>query len=165
MSPDGDGGSYLVLRPTQGLFDLLVALLYPHPQTIQPHHLGKIGCSQFTALGSLRAISRVISREIGHQVPTCQFWHALGVCRHNHQSSPFGRSIGTSLTLKRPPCLCVSIKEAPLDFHPRALLPSRSIYDLWPHPLHTPHPLPDASRHATASVPEHTLSHAQPVPS
>ena len=42
MSPDGGVGAYLEVRPAQFVFDLLVALLDPVADTVDPHHLGNI---------------------------------------------------------------------------------------------------------------------------
>jgi len=43
VSSDGLIAPYLILRPAQGMFDLLVALLDPGTQPVEPNDLLEIG--------------------------------------------------------------------------------------------------------------------------
>jgi hypothetical protein len=44
VAPDGPVTANLEVGPAELAFDLLVALLDPVPQPIQPHHLGQVAC-------------------------------------------------------------------------------------------------------------------------
>jgi hypothetical protein len=46
VPPDRFVTPHLVLGPAQGMFDLLVTLLDPHPQPVQSDHLFQTGSSE-----------------------------------------------------------------------------------------------------------------------
>ncbi len=62
---DRDIGADLEVGPAQLVLDLLVALLHPVPQAVDPHHLGQ-GCGRVRAVRLLRAAG---AGQVGDQVP------------------------------------------------------------------------------------------------
>lgn len=65
MSSDSLVSAYLVLRPAQSMFDLFVALLDPHAQSIKPDDLFEAGWGK-----QLFAFHMVRWRgQIGHEIP------------------------------------------------------------------------------------------------
>jgi hypothetical protein len=111
---DGPIRGNLQVGPTELTLDLLVALLDPVPQPIQPHHLGQVG-----PLGA--AAGR--SSQVGQQVPAAVHGQPGRVGGGHHQPQPPIRTPAGQSGVGCPPGVGVAIAEAPPDASPLARLP------------------------------------------
>src|SRR5438093_13315387 len=65
MPSDGLVAAHLVLGPPQSMFDLFVALLVPHAQSVESDHLFQTGWREWWVVPSACACGR----QVGDQVP------------------------------------------------------------------------------------------------
>jgi hypothetical protein len=130
---DGPIRANLEVGPTELTLDLLVALLDPVPQPIQPHHLGQVG-----PLGA--AAGR--SSQVGQQIPSCcaraarpgRWWRPPAAAADPDPSRPVQRRLPTRRRCghRGSAAGCVATGQASWDPASRAHRP--------PRPEHGPPP-------------------------
>jgi hypothetical protein len=70
VPPDRRVGAGHEVGPAQLLLELLVALLHPVPQAVQPDDLGRVGRGERWSI----RVRRVRVREVGREMPRRQWW-------------------------------------------------------------------------------------------
>src|SRR5215218_3655084 len=115
MAADGLIGAHLKIGEAQFSLDLLVALLHPHPQTVEPYHLLEIRRRKLAFLGSVGTRSGQIRR----QIPAAVGGQRGRIGGYRHQAHRLLRTVAHKrLYLRCPPSLFASVPKAPDDGSP-----------------------------------------------
>lgn len=80
MPADRHPGAYLILRPPKRTFDLLIALLNPRSETVQPYYFGDIRLRQ----RHICALLDVGRRSVSDEIPGGEFGQALRISRRHY---------------------------------------------------------------------------------
>jgi|RhiMetdeSRZDD1v2_1073273.scaffolds.fasta_scaffold19473_4 hypothetical protein len=106
---DGPVAADLEVGPAQLPLDLLVTLLDPVTQPIQPHHLSPVG---------LLAAAGGGPGQVGQQVPAAVPWQPSRVGGGHDQPQPTAGTPAAELGISRPPGLGLAVAETPSDSPP-----------------------------------------------
>src|SRR5215210_1053997 len=119
VAANGRVAPYLVIAPSQGVLDLLVALLDPHPQTVEPNHLPDARRGQQRRSALLSRLLEARGWQVGGQVPGEEAGQPLRIGGDHQSPLRLLGTIRSRLDLQSPPRLLMAVSEG--AYHPPPL--------------------------------------------
>ena len=105
MTPDGAVAAHHEVGPAQFMLHLLVALLDPVAQAVQPHDMGQ---------------RRLLRGQIRRQVPSGYLWSRRTIARRADRPHQLVGAIAKQAQLAGPPALHMTVAKGALDLAPGA---------------------------------------------